>query len=669
MRRRTIISSLAAALLPALIAGTPATADGTGGAADSPARTWGTNGRVSAVLTVGSSVIIGGDFTSVMDPNGRTYPVARLARYLPATGTFDLSWAPSTTGPVYALAASGDRLIVGGNFTKLSGRSHSSVGAISLSTGLLDPAFTTTVDKQVDGIAIIGSGVYLGGPFTTVTDSRGSTARNYAAKVDLASGVLDPAWAPSMTARVRSLTPTPEGSKIYVGGDFASTNGQSYAGKLTLLSSTNAAIDPTFRAGTTNAGARSPVLSMTLAGNALVVGTSGSGGGCTRLDAITGTTQWSKHGTGDVAAVAVFGPNTYCGGHFSGDASFDGLSRDKLAAVDTATGVIQPYAPSINSALGVWSLGSTSDALIVGGDFTKINTVLQSGLALFKDLEARTVAAPPTALKAVAGDSAVSLTWDIPSTDGGYQDDTYRVFRGAAGGPMTFIGGGIQENFSDNAAVNGTTYTYAVLTRNTGGDSVLSATVQATPASGAQTVPGVPTAFHATGSYLVANLTWNPPASDGGAPVTGYRVLRSLTSGGEVPIVDLPATARSFSDRDVVPQTRYYYTVQAINATGTSASTTEQSAVPSSGVPSAPVMTLNPGPDVSFSWTVASEGGASVTKYVVVRDSVRLGTVAPPAANTMTDPSPLKGTHVYQVKAVNAVGTSEWSNQVRVTIP
>jgi len=109
---------------------------------------------VSAVLTVGASVIVGGDSTAVTDTSGRSYPAARLAKYLPATGTFDLTWAPSTTGPVYALASSGDRLLVGGNFSKLDGRSHASLGAVSLSTGDLDPTFTTTVDKQIDTVAI-----------------------------------------------------------------------------------------------------------------------------------------------------------------------------------------------------------------------------------------------------------------------------------------------------------------------------------------------------------------------------------------------------------------------------------------------------------------------------------------------------------------------------------
>src|SRR5262245_32359094 len=44
-----------------------------------PTKTWGTNGRVSVILNVGGNNILGGDFTSVVDTTGHSYPASRIA--------------------------------------------------------------------------------------------------------------------------------------------------------------------------------------------------------------------------------------------------------------------------------------------------------------------------------------------------------------------------------------------------------------------------------------------------------------------------------------------------------------------------------------------------------------------------------------------------------------
>ena len=66
-------------------------------------------------------------------------------------------------------------------------------------------------------------------------------------------------------------------------------------------------------------------------------------------------------------------------------------------------------------------------------------------------------------------------------------------------------------------------------------------------------------------------LSWSAPSSDGGSPVTGYRLYRGTTAGGEsrTPIAD-HVTSRSFTDTSVANGTTYYYRVAAVNAQGTS---------------------------------------------------------------------------------------------------
>ncbi|WP_345800162.1 fibronectin type III domain-containing protein [Microbacterium sp. AZCO] len=75
-----------------------------------------------------------------------------------------------------------------------------------------------------------------------------------------------------------------------------------------------------------------------------------------------------------------------------------------------------------------------------------------------------------------------------------------------------------------------------------------------------------------------ATLTWTPPFSDGGSPVTGYRVTRNGTdASGNGPLtVILGPDARSWTAVDLARETTYELTVAAINAVGTGAPTTEE---------------------------------------------------------------------------------------------
>ncbi len=671
MRTTSRLAAVLAATLLGTIPLAAARAGGTLGVVGNASRTWGTNGRVSAILSLGTTAIIGGDFTSVVDPSGRTYPATRLARYDTETGAFDTSWTPSANGPVLALATAGDSLYIGGQFTMVNDVPHTALGAVSLSSGAFLPQFTTKTNKEVTTLAVSGSSLFVGGSFKQVHDGSGRKVRSYGIKVDRTTGTIDPGWAPVFDKRVRTMLVNAAGTGVYVGGDFTTTNALSFAGKLTLLSTSDATIDPVFRSGPTNNDSRSPAYAMTLSGSSLLVAATGSGGGCARLDATTGATSWSKHSNGDVQSIAVMGPYTYCGGHFSGGASFDKLDRYKLAAVETATGITQPFAPLVNSSLGLWSMASSPTTLLVGGDFSRIDGSITPYFSQFRDAANLTTAPAPAAVSAQSGDAAVSLTWDIPSTDGGYGTHSYVVYRRTGLDDYSVVKTTGAESFVDTSVTNGTTYTYAVVTRNTAGDSAFSSTVDATPLPASTTAPGVPTGFQATSGLHVANLTWTAPGFDGGTPITGYRILRGTSSGTETPLVDVSPTTLSYADSDIVDGTQYYYTLQALNVVGPSASTPEKTATPSSGVPSQPLLVRDTTTDpavVTLNWTVADPGGSSITKYVVVRDSIRVGTTSG-TVTTITDPAPPPGIHTYQVKAINGTGSSRFSNGVVVTIP
>lgn len=658
--------------LTALVAGfTSVPADASSGILSSQvSRTWGVNGRVLAVQTVGDDVLVGGDFTAVLDPDGVPHPVGHLARFDPMTGAFDTTWDPGVAGPVTSVSVDGGVVYVGGSFGEVAGQTRRSLAALDLDTAALLPWHVDT-DYQVDDVDVRDGWVYAVGSFTHLIDGGGQVDQAYVARVATGSGLVDRSWTFAVGGRARTVLAPADRPVVYVGGDFTQINGTGSAGKLAALSRTSATIDPAFRSGTTNFQNRAPAQSLDLRGSDLLVGAAGSGGGCSLLDATTGTTRWSKHGNGDVVGVAFHGANAYCAGHFSGTASFADLDRYKLAAVDVATGAVQPFAPVVNTALGVWALASTTDMLLVGGEFTKIDTTSQSLFATFRDVDAVTSPSAVRGLTARPGSGQVLVSWGTPSTDGGSPLTRYRVLRREGATTPSEIGSTSQRSFADTSARNGHTYTYTVSPANAVGDGPVSGEASTTPMSGLTSVPSVPRTFSATGGVGSVALAWTAPSTDGGSPVTAIRVLRGTTPGQGDRYVDLSGASTSWTDTDVVPGTRYYYQIGAVNDIGAGPFTAEKSAVPALGVPSKPVLAVTTATARAFlSWSVPDPGSAPVTKYIVTRDGVRLVTINSGATTSYTDASVVSGrSYRYQVKAYNAVGWSPYSTAVTVVVP
>ncbi|MDT5011669.1 MAG: trimeric autotransporter adhesin, partial [Mycobacterium sp.] len=98
------------------------------------------------------------------------------------------------------------------------------------------------------------------------------------------------------------------------------------------------------------------------------------------------------------------------------------------------------------------------------------------------------------------------------------------------------------------------------------------------------TRPGAPTIGAATAGNGTATVAFTPPAVTGGSPITGYNIFEGTKSGGEgtTPIntAPLPATARGYTVKGLSNTHTYYFTVQAVNAIGSSASSKEATATP-----------------------------------------------------------------------------------------
>jgi titin len=293
-----------------------------------------------------------------------------------------------------------------------------------------------------------------------------------------------------------------------------------------------------------------------------------------------------------------------------------------------------------------------------------------SGEASATPTPAPTVPTAPQNLLAVAGNGSVALSWTAPASNGGTAVSSYNVWRSTSSGSESLLNSGvIGTSFSDGSALNGITYFYKVAAVNSVGPGPLSNETSATPA----TVASAPQNLVAVAGNASVSLSWSAPASNGGAAVSSYNVLRATTSGAESTL-STGVSGTSYTDTTVSNGSTYYYEVRAVNSAGQGVVSNEASATPAPTAPSAPQnLTASAGnASVSLSWTApASNGGAAVSSYNVLRATTSGAetTLSTGVSGTSyTDTTVSNGsTYYYKVTAVNSAGPGATSNEASAT--
>ena len=283
----------------------------------------------------------------------------------------------------------------------------------------------------------------------------------------------------------------------------------------------------------------------------------------------------------------------------------------------------------------------------------------------------------PTGVSAAAGNSAATVSWTVPATDGGSPISSYSVipYIGTAAQAATVVPAPATSAVV-NGLRNGTVYTFVVTATNAVGTSTGSGASSAvTPAS----VPDAPTAVAAAAGNGSATVSWSAPASNGGSAVTSYVVMPFIGTVAQ-PATTIsgtpPATAGTVTG--LTNGQAYMFTVTAVNAIGSSAPSAPSTAVTPTGVPGAPTGVVGVRGDgaVSVSWTApVSNGGSAIAGYTVtpfigtVAQPVTTVTGAPPAASVTVSGLTNGTAYTFRVAATNALGTGALSTASAAVTP
>ncbi|WEO76945.1 PKD domain-containing protein [Cryobacterium sp. SO2] len=422
----TVVAVLAALLLSAPPARADTAPDGVGTpktvAADA-LPTAQINGVVWTQLIVGNTVYVGGEFTRAR-PAGAAAGTSEVERnnllaYNLTTGVLSTTFAPSVNGAVRSIVASpdGSRVYLGGAFTSVNGVARYRLAALSTGTGALVTSWAPQVNARVTTVGISASTVYVGGIFS----SANGVARQGLAAFSAGTGAVQ-AWTGAPTGgNVNTLTVSPDGTKVIVGGSFTAYNGGSEPGYGMAATDavTGASLPWKVNSLVRNGGPQASILSLTSSaegvfGTGYVFGTGGNLEGTFRASWADGTLIWLEDCHGDTYSAAPVRDAVYTTGHPHYCGNIGGFPQANpwtyhrtltfgMQATGTITadplgyynfaGTPRPslltFYPDINTGTytgqgqGPWSVAANEDYVLYGGEFTIVNNKKQQGLVRF----------------------------------------------------------------------------------------------------------------------------------------------------------------------------------------------------------------------------------------------------------------------------------------------
>lgn len=312
---------------------------------------WGLFGVVNALAVSGGDLYVGGNFVRVTNSGGAAVTANGIARW---NGTTWNALGEGVNASVNALAVSGGDVYAGGTFRTATngGGAAVTVNRIAKWNGSAWSALGLGVNNTVNALAVSGSDVYVGGLFTSVTNTGGAGVA--AIRIARWNGSSWSALGLGLSDPVQALAVS--GSDLYAGGEFDGT--------LNYIARWNGSAW-----SAVGAGLNSTVYALTVSGSNLYVGgafTFAVGSGPAHKIAGWNGSAWSTFGSGwnsAVTAWALLSGDLYAGGYFTMTPNCPASRIAKWNGTSWS-----PVGLGLNGA--VEALATSGTHLYVGGSFT-----------------------------------------------------------------------------------------------------------------------------------------------------------------------------------------------------------------------------------------------------------------------------------------------------------
>jgi hypothetical protein len=183
-----------------------------------------TNGAAYKSVQANGTLYVGGSFTSVTATNGATFTRNHILSFNASTGAVS-SFAPNVNGAVWAIVPSGSSLYIGGTFTSVNGIARRGLAKIDATTGAVDQSFNAGLTSgSVTEAALVNGRLIISGTFPKkiLAVSPASGANTGYINVAVTGTVADNAG----PTEVYRFAVNPAGTRLVGVGNFTTVGGK-----------------------------------------------------------------------------------------------------------------------------------------------------------------------------------------------------------------------------------------------------------------------------------------------------------------------------------------------------------------------------------------------------------------------------------------------------------